>query len=194
MMFSAFTDRGELMCSTCMLYCEHCPGHLGHIELPLPVCNPLFYNTILRCLKMSCINCHSFRIEDHLKKLYLIQQELLNEGLIIQAQEAHDIAMNYSGDNMRFDDDDEKSRKKTVKSKMDQMAIIARLDQYRLEVFANIDENEKSKTTRNVESLRKSYHKEFLLSAQKTKACTECQASTKSIVFYRSRFIYEGKR
>ena len=68
----------------------------------------------------------SFRIEDHLKKLYLIQQELLNEGLVIQAQEAHDIAMNYSGDNMRFDDDDEKSRKKTVKSKMDQMAIIAR--------------------------------------------------------------------
>ena len=62
-----------------------------------------------------------------------------------------------------------------------------------MEVFANIDENEKVKTTRNVESLRKSYHKEFLLSAQKTKACTECQASTKSIVFYRSRFIYEGK-
>ena len=24
-----FTDRGDLMCSTCMLHCEHCPGHLG---------------------------------------------------------------------------------------------------------------------------------------------------------------------
>lgn len=90
-----FTDRGELMCSTCMLYCEHCPGHLGHIELPLPVCNPLFYNTILKCLKMSCVTCHRFRIEEHLKTLYLVQNRLLDHGLVIQAQEASDIASNF---------------------------------------------------------------------------------------------------
>ena len=188
-----FTDRGELMCQTCMLYCEHCPGHLGHIELPLPVCNPLFYNTILKLLKMSCITCHNFRIEDHLKKLYLIQQELLNQGLVTQAQEAQDIAMNYAGDEMRFDDDDEKKRKKSVMSRMDCMQIIAKLDRYRLEALEDVDKEDKIKSTRSVEALRKSYHKEFLYQAQKTKACIECQAATKSIVFYRSRFIYEGK-
>ena len=36
------------------------------------------------------------------------------------------------------------------------------------------------------------YHKEFLYQSAKSKTCTQCQASTKSIVFYRSRFIYEG--
>ena len=57
---------------------------LGRIELPLPVCNPLFYNTILKLLKMSCVTCHRFKIEDHLKRLYLVQQELLDHGLVIQ--------------------------------------------------------------------------------------------------------------
>ena len=71
--------------------------------------SPLFWgkNGVEFCIPLISVSVvnFSFRIEDHLKKLYLIQQELLNEGLVIQAQEAHDIAMNYSGDNMRFDDD-----------------------------------------------------------------------------------------
>ena len=90
-----FTDRGELMCPTCMLHCEHCPGHLGHIELPLPVCNPLFYNTILKLLKITCINCHSFKVEDHLKRLYMVQEELLDHGLVIQSQEAQEIFLSH---------------------------------------------------------------------------------------------------
>ena len=68
-----------------------------------------------------------------------------------------------------------------------------RLDRYRLEALEDVNKEDKIKSTRSVEALRKSYHKEFLYQAQKTKACIECQAATKSIVFYRSRFIYEGK-
>lgn len=111
-----FTDRNELMCSTCLLHCEYCPGtiettvietlsavaassavemgvspsfagHLGHIELPLPVCNPLFYSTILQILKMSCVSCHQLRIPDYYKALFLAQRKLLKEGLIIAAQQ-----------------------------------------------------------------------------------------------------------
>ena len=70
---------------------------LGHITLPLPVCNPLFYNTILRLLKMSCVTCHHFKVEDHLKRLYLVQQELLDHGMVIQAQEAQEILLNQTG-------------------------------------------------------------------------------------------------
>ena len=76
-----FSDRNDMMCSTCYLHCEHCPGHLGHMELPLPVANPLLYNTILKILKMSCISCHTFRVPNHFKKLYLVQQKLLDRGI-----------------------------------------------------------------------------------------------------------------
>ncbi len=33
-------------------------GHLGHIILPLPVVNPMFYINIQRLLKVTCIHCH----------------------------------------------------------------------------------------------------------------------------------------
>ena len=82
-------DRGALMCTTCYLTAESCPGHLGHMELPLPVCNPLFYSTILRMLKISCMHCHRFRVPEHIKKLYYVQQRLLDCGDIIAAQQGN---------------------------------------------------------------------------------------------------------
>ena len=82
-----YTDRHNIMCATCVQSMDFCPGHLGHIELPLPVCNPLFYSTILRMLKISCMQCHRFRVPEHIKKLYYVQQRLLDCGDIIAAQQ-----------------------------------------------------------------------------------------------------------
>ena len=183
-----FTDRGELMCSTCQLFCEHCPGHLGHIKLPLPVCNPLFYNTILRLLKMSCITCHRFRIEDHYKKLYLVQQELLDHGLVIQAQEAQAIADAYIGSLEELS-----SSKKAAQEAFDSAFVNAKLDLFRKDVLENeMKDLEVIENTRSVEALRKDYNKQFITQSSKSSACAHCGAITKSIVFYRSRFIYEG--
>jgi DNA-directed RNA polymerase beta' subunit len=33
-------------CTTCNLGAAHCPGHFGHIELPLPVYNPLIFGWV----------------------------------------------------------------------------------------------------------------------------------------------------
>ena len=82
-----YTDRHNIMCATCVQSMDFCPGHLGHIELPLAVCNPLFYSTILRMLKISCMQCHRFRVPEHIKKLYYVQQRLLDCGDIIAAQQ-----------------------------------------------------------------------------------------------------------
>lgn len=38
---SFFFDQ---VCSTCCQDFNNCPGHLGHVELPLPVYNPLFFD------------------------------------------------------------------------------------------------------------------------------------------------------
>ena len=44
-------------CLTCQKNLMHCSGHLGHIELPLPVINPLFNKTVLQIFRLSCLNC-----------------------------------------------------------------------------------------------------------------------------------------
>ena len=87
-----YSDRDNMTCTTCHLNSEHCPGHIGHIELPMPVINSLFYSTILRMLKITCLHCHKFKMPQYFKTLFLIQQKLLNAGLINAAQTAGEIA------------------------------------------------------------------------------------------------------
>ncbi|KAF4791332.1 RNA polymerase I subunit A [Turdus rufiventris] len=37
------------VCATCLQNFSNCPGHFGHIELPLPVYNPLFFDFVEQC-------------------------------------------------------------------------------------------------------------------------------------------------
>ncbi|KAI0564777.1 DNA-directed RNA polymerase [Gracilaria domingensis] len=45
-------------CVTCGLTYASCPGHFGHIELPIAFPNPLSAALILKLLRSSCWNCH----------------------------------------------------------------------------------------------------------------------------------------
>lgn len=49
-------------CGTCFQNIFSCPGHFGHIELPLPVVNPLFHKLIPLLLRISCLNCFSIQL------------------------------------------------------------------------------------------------------------------------------------
>ena len=49
-------------CQTCSLSERDCPGHLGHIELCVPVYNPISFRTMLRLLKSKCFKCHALRM------------------------------------------------------------------------------------------------------------------------------------
>lgn len=40
------------VCATCIQNFSNCPGHFGHIELPLPVYNPLFFDV---CMLNYCL-------------------------------------------------------------------------------------------------------------------------------------------
>lgn len=49
-------------CPTCGLEYFNCPGHFGHIELPVALPNPLLLKIIVQIMKCSCWRCHSFRM------------------------------------------------------------------------------------------------------------------------------------
>ncbi|KAL0223742.1 hypothetical protein P9112_003132 [Eukaryota sp. TZLM1-RC] len=49
-------------CATCKLNHQSCPGHMGHIELPFPVFNPLVFPTLYSLMRAKCFNCHKLRI------------------------------------------------------------------------------------------------------------------------------------
>jgi len=45
-------------CVTCKNTYFKCPGHFGHIVLPSPVINPLFYRPVIKFLKVICKKCN----------------------------------------------------------------------------------------------------------------------------------------
>ena len=55
-------------CLTCSLSYKDCPGHLGSLELPLPVFNPLLFNELYRQLRVKCYMCHHVKLRQQVRR------------------------------------------------------------------------------------------------------------------------------
>ncbi|NWH47976.1 RPA1 polymerase, partial [Fregata magnificens] len=69
-------------CATCMQNFSNCPGHFGHIELPLTVYNPLFFDKLYLLIRGSCLNCHMLTCTRAVVHLLLSQLKVLEKGLL----------------------------------------------------------------------------------------------------------------
>ncbi|XP_039975895.1 DNA-directed RNA polymerase I subunit RPA1 [Xiphias gladius] len=72
-------DNKEV-CSTCCQDFNKCPGHLGHVELPLPVYNPLFFDKLYLLIRGSCMACHMLTCPRAAIHLLLNQLKLVDHG------------------------------------------------------------------------------------------------------------------
>ncbi|OPJ70790.1 DNA-directed RNA polymerase I subunit RPA1 isoform C [Patagioenas fasciata monilis] len=70
------------VCATCIQNFSNCPGHFGHIELPLPVYNPLFFDKLYLLIRGSCLNCHMLTCTRAVVHLLLSQLKVLEKGLL----------------------------------------------------------------------------------------------------------------
>lgn len=73
----------RIPCTTCGCR-RDCPGHLGHIELPLPVFHPTLIQSFIRLLKCLCFRCRRLKIDArttsvYIKKFQLAQNDMLAE-------------------------------------------------------------------------------------------------------------------
>lgn len=78
------SDKQDL-CGTCGLNYVHCPGHFGHISLPLPVYHPVFFANLYSLLRISCWNCHMLFCSPYRAHLLTAQLELIELGLLSEA-------------------------------------------------------------------------------------------------------------
>ncbi|XP_001602617.2 DNA-directed RNA polymerase I subunit RPA1 [Nasonia vitripennis] len=73
------TDTSD-PCRTCGCNVYKCTGHFGHIDLPMPVINPLFHKALQTLLKLACLNCFSLQIPPLAKLLLSAKLTLLQRG------------------------------------------------------------------------------------------------------------------
>lgn len=71
-------------CVTCGQGEEACPGHIGHIELEVPVCNVFLVSYLHKLLRAKCLFCHKLKITASRQKHYRIMFTLLKFGLLAE--------------------------------------------------------------------------------------------------------------
>ncbi|ABN68025.2 alpha subunit of RNA polymerase I [Scheffersomyces stipitis CBS 6054] len=94
------------VCTTCGLDEKFCPGHLGHIELPVPVYNPLFFNQLYILLRSTCLYCHHLKLNALEVHKYKCALRLIQYGLLLEVVELENM---YARGQSHEEDDDEDS-------------------------------------------------------------------------------------
>lgn len=95
------------LCATCGLDEKFCPGHQGHIELPVPCYNPLFFNLLYIYLRSSCLFCHRFRLKSSEVHLYACKLKLLQYGLIDESYQLENIRLDQMIDDNEAEEGEE---------------------------------------------------------------------------------------
>ncbi|KAI5160653.1 DNA-directed RNA polymerase I subunit RPA1 [Nematocida ausubeli] len=78
-------------CGTCKQRGNACPGHFGHIDLPLPVYNPMTCDTLARLIRQTCLGCFRFRMGKDEAAGAAAQMHLARCGHEIQASKAGEL-------------------------------------------------------------------------------------------------------
>jgi len=74
-------------CSTCHLQTYACPGHVGHIELPVPIYHVTFMDQLLRLLRATCVYCGHLRLHPAEIDRFICKLRLIEHGLVKQVEE-----------------------------------------------------------------------------------------------------------
>ncbi|MES1918394.1 60S acidic ribosomal protein P1, partial [Bonamia ostreae] len=74
------------LCKTCKQRINHCPGHLGHIELKFMLYNPVLFNGLIRMLKLACLYCNKWRVGNDEIKTFYNKMEMIEKGELLKAQ------------------------------------------------------------------------------------------------------------
>lgn len=75
-------------CGTCFLTTYTCPGHAGHIELPVPVYHVTFMDQFLILLNSRCEICSRLKLHPAETHRFVCKLRLIQHGLV---REAHDL-------------------------------------------------------------------------------------------------------
>ncbi|KAI0518577.1 hypothetical protein F5B22DRAFT_644885 [Xylaria bambusicola] len=180
----ALGSWGDSTCTTCNLPQPNCPGHPGHIELPIPVYHPVFMDQILRLLRAQCQYCFRFRMRRADLNLVVCKLRLLQFGLIDAANHIDDISSETT--DIEVDDEDMSSdEKNSVIDKVVRMREAYTRQELKKCRIAAVD-IKKGKHEGASEARRQAL-KDFMRDMTKGRACHTCNAISPS--FRKDRFV-----
>ncbi|KAI0965958.1 hypothetical protein F4678DRAFT_450906 [Xylaria arbuscula] len=180
----ALGSWGDSTCTTCNLPQPNCPGHAGHIELPIPVYHPVFMDQILRLLRAQCQYCFRFRLRRADINLVVCKLRLLQFGLIDAASHIDDISADTT--DIEVEDEDMSSdEKNSVIDKIVRMRDVFTKRELKKCRIAAVDI--KKGKHEGASEARRQVLKDFMRDMTKGRACNTCNAISPS--FRKDRFV-----
>ncbi|XP_052810429.1 DNA-directed RNA polymerase I subunit RPA1-like isoform X2 [Mya arenaria] len=153
------------VCFTCNQPSLHCPGHMGHMELAMPVFNPLLFMTMLQTLRATCFTCHRLNVDPIACTLFLAESQLLEAGLVAEAA-----MLSY-----RFSEEDRSEDRSQHKHQIEETAKQCLQGKSQ-------EQDKNSHSYKNVEAVRQSISSIFTkVQMRKNKKCAHCLAKRKTL-------------
>lgn len=171
-----------IRCATCHLLSYACPGHVGHIELPVPVYHVTFMDQLLRLLRAKCAYCGRLKMPRSEINRFSCKLRLIQYGLLEEAEELETIRLrtgsgatemngvtedSEGGGDSEYSEDDEhglqQQRNDFVKDAIKQAGGSRRMAKVAAEKVAAVSDE------------RRAVIKEFLAAAPIVKTCGSCR-------------------
>lgn len=189
------TDLSSLVCyrcTTCNLGQQSCPGHPGHIDLPVPVYHPTFMDQVLRLVRAQCVYCDSFRMPRREIHRYTCILRLVQHGLLREARHVDAIGGNLQGlgllgvpqdpiANRESDDEEQGSADRIMQAR----------DAYVRRVLQGTRPAPSRSKHEGAAELRTALVAEFFKDIVKSRVCASCQGITPTYRKDRSVKIFE---
>ena len=168
-------DKHDL-CGTCGLNYVHCPGHMGHIPLPLPVYHPVFFGNLYSLLKVSCWNCHKLYCTPIRARILIGQLELIEFGLL---SDASTLEVNLALSGVGALDPDKLDKLACASTSTD--GILQRIDEYVEQCKSSAGTCLRNRT-KNVLESRTCFIMEFIKTCGRgVKKCLHCDAPFRNL-------------
>lgn len=168
-----------ILCTTCSNNVFKCPGHMGHIELPLPVVNPLFHNTVITFMTSSCLSCHKILLPEARKHLLVAQLQLLDKGYVTDALDIEQLFIQMSNANEGLSDEGFGA---LVSSQLDK-----EIDTIMKEKVRTVDD------WKQAEIMRARFINSIKQYVFKGKSCPKCKEPYRRLKSLRNRLMMEAK-
>ncbi|KAG9291424.1 hypothetical protein G9A89_021842 [Geosiphon pyriformis] len=163
-------DRGHI-CQTCMLDYYSCPGHFGHIELPCPVYNTLFFTHMYSLLKGTCLKCHNFKLHNLQSYRFAIKLLLLERGLLIESMKVDAIMVLAKDEDLLVENQTEQG---DIPNGVKLEAALNLLDEFLRNTIRK--SSGKFHKTTTLETEKRRIIKEFLKACSALKRCENCHS------------------
>lgn len=155
-------------CSTCGLGATQCPGHFGHIDLCLPVYNPLTFPQLFQVLRLTCLYCHKLRMSTTRSALYWGKLKLLQGGLLMEAMDLEQWHSHQDVEDQQFDDS-------AAVSKLSEEEHVRRIQSHVNKLFKIAAKSPQGSKSGLTAEYRRKLINEFLKKTPASSQCPHCR-------------------